>query len=224
MRTDAPADRPDPSPTPTTGIERANQRDAGPPSPTPTPGRVAPDEPRRRRSPLAELGRELLRLFVIAAIVYLGLRFSIQTVVIESGSSMEPNLHAGEYLIVSKMAYYVGQPRRGDVVVVTPSFGVPWIKRVIGLPGDTVEVRNGSLYLNGQRQVEPYLNEPIRYNFSPQPIPPGYYFVLGDNRNPSVDSHLTGPLPRSSFIGKAWFVYWPPWQWGGVPHYDLQPR
>jgi signal peptidase I len=186
--------------------------------------RAAPPEASSTRSHIArDLARELIRLLIIAALVYLGLRLSIQTVVIESGSSMEPNLHAGEYLIISKMVYLFRSPQRGDVVVAYPPFGVPWIKRVIAVPGDTVEIKNGALYLNGQRIEEPYLNEPIRYTFSPQLIPAGYYFVLGDNRNPSVDSHLAGPLPRTSIIGKAWFIYWPPRLWGGVPHYNLKP-
>lgn len=193
-------------------ITPADAQPATPPEASSTRGHIARD-----------LARELIRLVIIAGVIYMGLRLSIQTVVIESGSSMEPNLHVGEYLIISKMVYFFRSPQRGDVVVAYPPFGVAWIKRVIAVPEDIVEIKDGALYLNGQRTEEPYIKEPIRYTFSTLKIPPGYYFVLGDNRNPSVDSHLAGPLPRTSIIGKAWFIYWPPRLWGGVPHYNLQP-
>ncbi|MFC1962832.1 signal peptidase I, partial [Chloroflexota bacterium] len=126
-----------------------------------------------------------------------------------------------QYLVVNKVVYRLRSPQRGEIVVVYPSFGPPWIKRIVGIPGDTVEIKNGSLYLNGNMVEEPYIREPIHYTFSSQTVPADYYFVLGDNRNSSVDSHAAGPLPRTSIVGKAWFSYWPPGLWGLVPNYSL---
>ena len=183
--------------------------------------------------------RDLLQTVVIAVLVYVGLQLSVQSYVVE-GSSMEPNVHQAERLMVSKVAYLVDQPQRGDIVVVypysTPAWldrvfslygdtgGIkPWIKRIIGLPGDTVEVRNGKVYINGQPLTEKYLPETIRGSFPATKVPPGYYFVMGDNRNNSVDSRVAGPLPKSNVVGKAWFIYWPPGDWELIPHVAVKP-
>jgi signal peptidase I len=167
--------------------------------------------------------REFVRTLIIAAAVYFGLQASLQSFEVR-GSSMEPSIHSEQYLVVNKISFLFRTPRRGEVVVVYPPFGDPWIKRIVGIPGDTVEIKEGELYLNGQKVEEPYLREPIRRTFPPHQVPADSYFLLGDNRNSSVDSRDAGPLPGSNIVGKAWFSYWPPGLWGLIPHYTLQPR
>jgi signal peptidase I len=169
--------------------------------------------------PRSNLLREIIETALLTAVIFLLVntitgRFRIE------GSSMEPNLHDGEYVIIDRVSYALHQPERGDVIVFVPPTGdKDYIKRVMGLPGDTVEVRNGQVIVNGQVLDEPYLNAPTNYALGPQTIEPGQYFVLGDNRNNSSDSHSWGSIQSSSIIGRAWFVYWPPTNWGAVPHY-----
>src|SRR5512141_3197289 len=136
---------------------------------------------------------------------------------------MEPNLHDGEYVIIDRVSYALHPPERGDVIVFVPPTTTndkDYIKRVMGLPGDTVEVRDGQVIVNGAVLDEPYLNAPTNYVMESQVIEAGHYFVLGDNRNNSSDSHSWGTIKSSAIIGRAWFVYWPPTDWGAVPHYS----
>ncbi len=133
------------------------------------------------------------------------------------GSSMEPNLHHGEFVIVSKINYRIGEPERGDVVV----FDFPrniteeYIKRVIGLPGEQIKVEAGNVYVNGQLLSEPYLKLEPQYE-GEWVVPENSLFVLGDNRNNSSDSHSWGTVPLANLIGEAFLVYWPPESWGLV--------
>ena len=133
------------------------------------------------------------------------------------GSSMEPNLHHGEFVIVSKLNYRFGEPERGDVVV----FDFPhnltqeYIKRVIGLPGDHVRIAEGDVYINGVLLSEPYLTIKPEYEGDWQ-VPEDTLFVLGDNRNNSSDSHNWGNVPVENIVGEALLVYWPPSSWGLV--------
>lgn len=139
------------------------------------------------------------------------------------GQSMEPSLRDGQYLIASKVAYWLHPPDRGDVIVLNPPGGrseVPYIKRVIGLPGDVVEAHDRRIWVNGVALNEPYINAPPNYTGN-WVIRNGDYFVLGDNRNNSSDSHAWGTLPRSNILGKAVFSYWPPETWGAIPHYTF---
>jgi signal peptidase I len=167
----------------------------------------------------SNLLREIIETALLTAIIFLVVntvtgRFRIE------GSSMEPNLHDGEYVIIDRVSYVLHSPERGDVIVFTPPVGdKDYIKRIIGLPGDTVEVRNSQVIVNGITLSEPYLNASTNYVMSPQTIAPGHYFVLGDNRNNSSDSHAFGAIVQSAIVGRAWFVYWPPTDWGTVPHY-----
>lgn len=171
----------------------------------------------RRAHPMIVFLRELIEtalvvLVVLALVNTTTARFRIE------GSSMEPSLHDGEYVLISKVSYWFGQPRRGDVVV----FRFPhdpsrdFIKRVIGLPGETVAIRDGKVFINGRPLQEPYIRGPIVYTYGPVTLGPEEYFVLGDNRNASNDSHNWGTLPRSAIIGKAWLIYWPPQRWGVI--------
>jgi signal peptidase I len=132
------------------------------------------------------------------------------------GDAMTPALHDGQPFWVNRAAYRLHGPQRGDVVVfrAVPA-GRPdayFVKRVIGLPGETVAVHNDYVWINGKKLNEPYIDQYHRplYNFPAAKVPPNDYFVLGDNRNNSQDSHLWRWLPKQYIIGKAWISYWPP--------------
>ena len=135
---------------------------------------------------------------------------------------MEPSLHNGEFVVVNRLAYRWLEPKRGDVVVfyfpLDPSRR--FIKRIIGLPGDKVAIRDGQVFVNDLPIEEPYIASSTQYRGEWE-INPYEVFVLGDNRNNSSDSHRWGPLPMDEVIGKAVLVYWPPDSVGLIPHYEL---
>ncbi|MCC6192313.1 MAG: signal peptidase I [Anaerolineales bacterium] len=135
------------------------------------------------------------------------------------GPSMQPNLYTGQFVLADKLAFHLGQPQRGDVVVVrTPvSPGIEFIKRVIGLPGETVVVADGLVRVNGQALQEPYIAAPPDYN-GQWALGPDEYLVLGDNRNDSSDSHVWGPVHRPAILGKALVIYWPLSDWKVLEH------
>jgi signal peptidase I len=155
----------------------------------------------------------LLSLILFAGINAISARIRVD------GSSMLPTLQTGEFVIVNKLAYKIGSPSIGDIIVFRPPRNPTeeYIKRVIGLPGDRVEIRDGKVYINSVRLQEPYLAEPPAYQAN-WFVPDGSLFVLGDNRNNSSDSHSWGPVPISDVIGKAVFIYWPPSNWGLIEH------
>jgi len=163
--------------------------------------------------------REAAETLILTAIIFLLIRSVAQNFRIE-GYSMEPNFHDGQYLIVDKVSYRLHTPERGDVIV----FQYPrapqrdFIKRVIGLPGEKVEIRRGVVFVNNRRLEEPYGPNPGSYSWGPQVVPNDDYFVLGDNRDNSSDSHTWGMLPRQNIVGKAWGIYWPPSTWGLVKY------
>lgn len=165
--------------------------------------------------------REIVETVLLTLLIFFAIRALIQNFRIE-GTSMEPNLHDGQYLIINKFAYYLHPPERGDVVV----FHYPrnprrdFIKRVIGLPGETVEIRGKHLYIDGEELDESYALYTGNYSWAAQRLGEDEYFVLGDNRNSSSDSHNWGPLPGDAIIGKAWISYWPPKYWGLISHYS----
>jgi signal peptidase I len=164
---------------------------------------------------------EMLQTLLVAGLLFLGVNLLTARIRVE-GISMEPNLHEGQFVVVNRLAYRWGEPQRGDIIV----FHFPlnpkrrFIKRVIGLPGDTVVVRSGQVLINGDVIYEPYLQVTPRYN-GEWILGPDEVFVLGDNRNNSSDSQNWGPLPTDEIIGRAVFVYWPPSEVGTIPHYDL---
>ena len=134
---------------------------------------------------------------------------------IPSGS-MEPTLQINDRLIIDKISYNFRQPQRGDIVVFSPTealkqqnFKDAFIKRVIGLPGETVEVKGGRVYVNGQVLREQYIEEEAEYSYGPVTVPEDNYLVLGDNRNNSYDSHYWGFVPRNNIIGRAIVRFWP---------------
>ena len=179
--------------------------------------------------------RDVVETLVLTAVIFLLVRSVVQNFKVE-GRSMEPTLRNGQYLLINKATYWhldaelatqvapgwvdpqagafypFGEPQRGDIVV----FRYPkdpsrdFIKRVIALPGETVEVKQGKVYVDGRLIDEFYLNETPNYSSPAQRLRPGEYFVLGDNRNNSSDSHVWGAVPRDNIIGKAWLSYWPP--------------
>ncbi len=163
---------------------------------------------------LREIVETVLLAMILFAVVNLTTaRFRVH------GSSMEPTLQEGEYLIVSKVVYQVHPPERGDIIVFRPPSGSEdYIKRIIGLPGDRVEIRDGTVLVNGVALEESYTLSPAPYSGT-WTLGTGQYFVLGDNRANSSDSHSWGVLPYENIIGKAWLCYWPPEKWGPVAHH-----
>ncbi len=174
-----------------------------------------PRPPIRSRSLLRDVWDTILMVVVIYTLVnLLAPRYIVQ------GASMEPNFETGEWIIVNRLPYLLGQPERGDVVILDfPDPQEDLIKRLIGLPGETVAIHDGLVYIDGEPLDEPYINAPPRYN-GEWTLGPDEYFVLGDNRNNSRDSHHFGPVTRDQIIGKAWVIYWPPEAWGLIPHYS----
>jgi len=177
------------------------------------------DAPEQRRS--AGVGRFLLDLFetlLLSALLFVGIN-AVSARIRVDGYSMEPSLHSGEFVIVNKLAYKIGEPKLGDIIV----FHYPrdpeqeYIKRVIGGPGDTVRVSQGKVYVNDNLLEEPYIAASPNYQ-NTWVISEGELFVLGDNRNNSSDSHNWGSVPLEFVIGKALLVYWPPEDWGLVNH------
>ncbi|MBE9138165.1 signal peptidase I [Nodosilinea sp. LEGE 07088] len=145
------------------------------------------------------------------------LAFGIRTFVAEAryipSGSMLPTLEVNDRLIIDKVSYRFTEPQRGDIVVFMPPESLnetnAFIKRLMGLPGDEIEVKGGLLYVNGEPQQEPYIAAPPDYEYGPVTVPPDAYLVLGDNRNNSVDSHYWGFLPQDNLIGQAVFRFWP---------------
>lgn len=165
--------------------------------------------------------RELVETVLLTLVIFFMIRYAIENYRIE-GESMEPNFHNGQFLLVSKINYLFGQPERGDVII----FRYPqnpkknFIKRVIGLPGEKVEIRAGNVFVNNVRIPEPYPFHHADYDWGPVTVGADEYFVLGDNRPASSDSHSWGMMPAKNLIGKAWVSYWPPDEWGVVQHYS----
>jgi signal peptidase I len=191
-----------------------------------------------RRESRQGIWTESLRLvrdiFLIIVVFILFGVFAVQPVVVE-GTSMLPQLNDGERLLVNKLVYYKiqsvswGHLERGDIVV----FWFPkepdksYVKRIIGLPGETVEVRNGKVIIDGQELNEDYLDtehNESRPSFAPKRVEEHYYFVMGDNRDNSSDSRYWGLVPEKYIYGKAFFRYWNPSKMGFLEHgaYDIK--
>ena len=202
--------------------------------------------------PLGRGLREVAETIILALLIFLMVRAVVQNFQVE-GSSMNPTFEHKWYVLVNKSLYweinldtvskfipfvdpgdnptrYIFRgPKRGDVVVFR-SPTVPeseperdFIKRIIGLPGETVEIRNCSVFIDGLPLDEPYIKEKPRNAFGPETVPPDHYFVLGDNRNNSSDSRTWGPLPKENLIGQAWLIYWPRSAFGLVDNTSVTP-
>lgn len=163
---------------------------------------------------------DIIETIVLAVVLYFGIN-AISARVRVDGFSMNPTLQNGEYVLVSRLAYKLDIPQRGDIIVF--SFPVDQsqdlIKRVIGLPGETVSVQQNNVLINGIPLEEPYIAQAPVYS-GQWTIPDGQLFVLGDNRNDSKDSHQWGLLPIENVIGKAMIIYWPPPEWKLINHTD----
>lgn len=173
-------------------------------------------KPRRIK---ASIGQVVLAVIIIL-VVFAAVQFTMQTFRVE-GKSMLPSFSDGEYIVVNKLTYRFSSPQRGDVVV----FHNPqmperlYIKRIVGLPGDTVEIRGGDIYINGSLLEETPDFAAILYENYSVTVPEDRYFVIGDNRVATSGSHTFGLVPRRSIIGKTWISYWPPRDWGLSPSY-----
>jgi signal peptidase I len=165
----------------------------------------------------------------LSIILALGIRtFVAEARYIPSGS-MLPTLEINDRLIIDKLGYKFSDPERGDVVVFSPTDALKqqykdaFIKRIIGLPGETVEVKNGQVIIDGETIPENYIAEEPQYDWGPETVPENSYLVLGDNRNNSFDSHSWGFVPRENIIGQAVVRFWPLDRLGGLDAQPLYP-
>jgi signal peptidase I len=162
--------------------------------------------------------RALLETVIPALLIAVGINLFLAQATQVLGQSMEPNLHTAQRLVVEKVTYRFHGPRRDDIVVIDMPEAGPdlLIKRVIGLPGETISSKNGQVFINGEPLEEPYVVNPGGRDVPAQIIPPLHIFVMGDNRRFSNDSRNFGPVPIDKVIGRAWFSYWPLELWGPV--------
>jgi signal peptidase I len=168
---------------------------------------------------------ETVIVIIIAVLLFIGLRLTIQTYIVY-GPSMQPNYYEDEWIIVNKIDYKFSAPQTGDIIVFQPPIqsSKPFIKRIIGLPGETVDIKNGVVSVHKTdgtivKMQEPYIKEPFYSNYNTGVIPADEYFVMGDNRNNSSDSRGGWFVSRDKIIGKAWLSIWPPKMWGLAPTY-----
>jgi signal peptidase I len=164
--------------------------------------------------------RETLETLIPAVLLALVINLFLAQATRVEGQSMEPNLHTDQRIVVEKLTYRFQSPERGDIVVLKSLDGSRelLIKRVIALPGETVEVHGGEVWINGQPLDEPYLDvdglcqvpQMSLCEMSSRTVPEGHIFVMGDNREHSNDSRAFGAVPFENIVGHAWLSYWPP--------------
>ena len=160
--------------------------------------------------------RQFVREFITATIPALLIAlfvnvFFAQAAKVEDGPSMQPNLYPGYRMMTEKLSYRFHEPKRGDIVIVEPPNGQgKLVKRVIGLPGEIIESRDGHTFINGEQLDEPWVDNFGGRYLPPRYIPPGYVFIIGDNRPVSYDSRMIGPVPIEDIKGRVIFIYWPP--------------
>jgi signal peptidase I len=177
-----------------------------------------PQETEEKRSGFMRFVIDVAETLILSIVLFAAIN-AVSARIRVDGASMEPTLQSGEFVIVNKLAYLFGEPTTGDVIV----FHFPrdpdqeYIKRIIGLPGDRVEIKNGEVYVNDRVLDEDYIAASPVYEDILE-VPGDSLIVLGDNRNNSSDSHNWGPVPLDYVIGKATFVYWPPTEWGVLNH------
>ena len=181
---------------------------------------LEPTQPTNDSPSIKQFVIDLLETIVLAVVLFFAIN-AVSARVRVDGFSMLPTLQDGEYVLVNRLAYRTGLPVRGDIIVfVSPqSPDLDLIKRVIGLPGDTVKIFEGKVQVNGQLLDEPYIAAAPIYN-GEWNVPEDNLFVLGDNRNDSSDSHAWGLLPVENVIGKAILIYWPIPEWTFIQHIE----
>ena len=158
--------------------------------------------------------KEYAKSLLIAVVLSLGIRVAVAEAYHVPTGSMIPTIMEHDRIMSNKFIYHFTEPKPGDVVVFTPSQNIHTdaprlVKRLIGVEGDRIEIKNGTVFRNGTPLVEPYVNQAPDYTLPPVRVPDGFVFVLGDNRRNSYDSHAWGFLPRKNIIAKAMFCYWP---------------
>lgn len=174
-----------------------------------------PPEPTNSGTSWQRTLMDIVETVLLSVVLFLGINAVSSRIRVES-ISMQPTLYAGNFVLVNKLAYQLGKPSRGDIIVFRyppDPTQVPYIKRVIGLPGDRVTITGGKVYINGAQLIEPYLITTTNRG-GEWTVPPNNLFVMGDNRNNSSDSRSWGFVPLQNVIGKAEVVYWPPQKWG----------
>lgn len=187
--------------------------------PTPVP-------PAAESESLGELVWEILQTLILAGLLIVFFRsFVFQNYIVE-GNSMLDTLLPNERLIVSRLSYIMGEPQRGDIIV----FQYPrdpnrdFVKRIIGMPGETISIQNNHIFIDGQPlPPEPYVHYPEMASLPPTTLGDNEYFVMGDNRPGSSDSRSWGPLAKRFIIGKAWLVYFPLNRIHLIPHPNIEP-
>lgn len=161
--------------------------------------------------------KESIAVILLAVVFALLIRTFVLEARIIPSSSMLPTLQLQSRVLVNKLSYIVGDIERGDIVVFKPPESLKveedYIKRVIALPGETVEVKGSQVYVDGEALTEPYILEPPAYEFGPFSVPENCLFVMGDNRNNSFDSHAWGALEKDRVKGRAFVIYWPIREW-----------
>jgi signal peptidase I len=171
---------------------------------------------------MGRLLRDVLETVLLGLVIYIALRAVIRNFRIE-GSSMEPSLHHGQYILISRWNYWLRSPRRGDVIVFKSpnAHSRDLVKRIVGLPGERVEIRNGKIFINGEPLTETYTRPSLQGSAS-WTLAEDEIIVLGDNRGSSQDSRSWGPLKLDLVVGRGWICYWPPQHWGLISHYYEQ--
>jgi signal peptidase I len=169
--------------------------------------------------------KSLIKEFVIPILLALCVFFMLQAMLFQCvvrQTSMTPTLVEGERIFINKTAYFIDSPKRGDIIVFQlpeRQSDIPLIKRVIGLPGEQIAIRDGKVFINGFPLDEPYIKEVPKYRIENLTIGNDRYFVLGDNRNGSYDSHCGWTVEGDLIIGKAWVSIWPLDLLGPAPNY-----
>jgi signal peptidase I len=162
----------------------------------------------------SHLLREIIETLVLTILIFIVIHFAVQSYHVD-GASMQPTLYNDYFVVVNKTAYLFQQPQRGDVIVfhypLDPSND--YIKRVIGLPGDTIKTNFNTVWVDGVKLNEPYISAPGNPSAHQWVVPPNDYFVMGDNRPVSDDSRSWGFVPKNFIVGKAVAVYWPLSKW-----------
>jgi len=183
--------------------------------------------PKQKKSATSSFIWETLQTLVLAGLLIVFFRtFIFQNFVVE-GSSMVPTLIQGDRLIVSRLSYFLGEPDRGDIIVFQYPYGPErdFVKRIIGLPGETIAIQNGQVFINGKPlPPEDYVQNKSSDAIAPVTLGDDEYFVMGDNRTGSSDSRSWGPMQKHFIIGKAWLIYYPFEHFQFLQHPGIEPE